>query len=62
MTTIMPEGEALRKAVRWISEEREADPEKRLGKLLDEAAVRFNLSPGDSAFLDRFVRESLKKE
>ena len=62
MTTIMPEGEDLRKAVRWISEEREADPDKKLGKLLDEAAVRFNLSPGDAEYLGRFVRESLKKE
>ena len=45
MTTIVPQGEDLRKAVKWISEERQGSPEKKLAKLVEEASVKFDLSP-----------------
>jgi hypothetical protein len=54
----MPEGENLRAAVRWISEERTAHPETSLVVLVDAACIRFDLSPGDGEFLLRFVREN----
>lgn len=57
MTTIIPQGEDLRKAVKWISEERQDSPEKKLAKLVEEASVRFDLSPADSEFLFKFFRE-----
>lgn len=55
--TIMPEGEDLRKAVKWISEQRKEDAGKPLKKLVGEASIRFNLSPKDADFLSRFEFE-----
>ena len=57
MTTIMPEGEDLRKAVKWISEERQSSPQRKLAKLVEEASVKFDLSPVDGEFLFKFFRE-----
>ena len=57
MTTIQPEGENLRKAVKWISEERKYGPEKKPAKLIEEACFKFNLSPVDAEYLSKFVRE-----
>ena len=51
---IMPEGEDLRKAITWISEERQAGSEKSLKNLVGEASIKFNLSPKDAEFLSRF--------
>ena len=55
--SIQPKGESLRKAVKWISEERTLNPGKNLQVLVDEAGLKFNLSPRDSQFLSRFVKE-----
>lgn len=51
MATIVPSGENLRRAVKWISEQREERPAEKLTKLVDEAALRFDLSPADQEFL-----------
>ncbi len=59
MTTILPEGEDLRKATRWISEERSAYPQKTATELIEEACLKFDLSPMDAEFIQRFVREKL---
>ncbi len=58
MTTIMPEGEALRKAVKWISAEISEHPDKSVQKLVNEAVTRFDLSPKDTEFLMSFYRKS----
>ena len=55
--SIQPQGEDLRKAVKWIAEERKFHPDKDIGRLIREACARFDLSPLDAEFLDRFVRE-----
>ena len=52
MATVMPQSELLRKAVSFISEERESG--KALHALIDEACMRFNLSPKDSRYLMDF--------
>jgi hypothetical protein len=57
MPTIMPQGEDLRKAVKWISEERQGSPERKLAKLVEEASIKFDLSPADGEFLFKFFRE-----
>jgi hypothetical protein len=57
MTTIIPQGEDLRKAVKWISEERQSSPAKNIAKLVEEASVKFDLSPADGEFLFKFFRE-----
>lgn len=49
----LPKGEKLRRAVQWISEERQARPDEKLAKLVDEAALRFDLSPADEEYLLR---------
>jgi hypothetical protein len=59
MTTILPEGEDLRKATRWISEERSAYPQKTAAELIEEACLQFDLSPMGAEFIQRFVREKL---
>lgn len=45
MSTVLPPGEAVHRALRWISEQRQASPERRLMELLDEAGRRFDLTP-----------------
>jgi hypothetical protein len=57
MPTIMPQGEDLRKAVKWISEERQSSSSKKLAKLVEEASVKFDLSPADGEFLFKFFKE-----
>lgn len=54
---IQPESEDVRKAVKWVSEERKYSPEKSLNKLIEEAGLKFDLSPTDAEFLTRFVKE-----
>ncbi|SPJ14165.1 conserved hypothetical protein [Syntrophobacter sp. SbD2] len=56
MTTIMPEGEALRRAVKWISAEISDNPDKSVQKLVNEAVTRFALSPKDTEFLMSFYK------
>jgi hypothetical protein len=62
MTTVMPEGAALRKALQWISKMREAGAKDSLAILVEQASVRFNLSPKDSEFLTRFFNEQQAAE
>jgi hypothetical protein len=51
-----PKGEKLRKAVRWISQQRVEEPERSVGALVSDASQRFDLSPVEADFLQRFVR------
>ncbi|MCD6265598.1 MAG: hypothetical protein J7K02_06490 [Deltaproteobacteria bacterium] len=57
MATIQPKGERLKKAVKWISSERLEDEEKSINLLIQEAALRFNLSPKDEDYLKSFYRK-----
>jgi len=51
---ILPEGELLRRAIRWISENRGAG--RPWVFLVEEAGRRFDLSPLDEDFLMRNFR------
>jgi hypothetical protein len=62
MTVPLPEGELLRRAVRWISEQREMVSRPSLAELIDEAGKRFNLSPKDSEFLILFFTAAHKQD
>lgn len=53
MTTIVPQGDDLRKAVKWISEMVQNGTQKSKMELIDEAALRFDLKPADQEFLMR---------
>ena len=61
MTTIMPQGELVRKAAAYLAEQRAQHPGKSLATLLDEAGMRFNLTPLDAAALERLFREEQAK-
>jgi len=56
MSSILPEGTSVRKAVQWISKMRE-EGKTPLPTLVEQACVRFNLSPKDAEFLNRFFIE-----
>ena len=57
MVTIQPKGEKVRQAVKWISSELQEDETKSISKLIQEAAMRFNLSPFEEESLVSFYRE-----
>jgi len=48
---ILPQGESLRSALKWLSERRREDPATPRAKLVDEAALRFDLTPMETDFL-----------
>lgn len=50
---LLPEGEALRRAVAWLAEQ----PERSLA-LIEEASQRFDLSPLEAAVLFRYFSPS----
>ena len=50
---ILPEGEALRQALRWLDQRVRDEPGLDRGRALAEAARRFDLSPLDEDFLLR---------
>ena len=58
MTTIQPEGESLRKAVQWISEEKKAGSTRTHQQLLDSACLKFNLNPVEAEYLARSFKET----
>lgn len=49
--------ELLKRAIKWISDQRQEFPEKKLHALLDEAGRRFNLSPLQIDSLLRILKE-----
>jgi hypothetical protein len=54
MASQLPEGEEIRRAIKWISEMRESQPDRKLSKLVEEAALKFDLSPHQTDFLYNF--------
>ncbi len=54
MSTIIPEGEDLHRAIKWISGHLQEEPEQPVKKLVQEAIFKFDLSPRDSEFLISF--------
>ena len=62
MSQIMPEGEAIRNAVKWISSESKEKKENNIGILICKAAARYNLSPKDEDFLRAFYNKDKIKE
>lgn len=47
----MPQGELLRRAMRWLDERRRVGIELPRARLVEEAAVRFNLTPWEEEYL-----------
>jgi hypothetical protein len=56
--SILPQGEDVRRAIKWISEMRQSDPQADSGKLVEQACLNFNLSPVEADFLARWLEEN----
>ena len=56
MTTVQPEDGGLLKADRWVSDERQYGDPKTLIKLIEEASLKFDLSPIDAEYLVNFFK------
>ena len=54
MSAVMPTGEDIRRAVKWISDNLETNPEQTRTKLIEQAVFKFDLSPLDTEFLMHF--------
>jgi hypothetical protein len=54
---MQPKREAIRQALRWISEERKAQPERPLSELLETAGQRFDLTPLEQESLITWLSE-----
>jgi hypothetical protein len=55
--SIQPEGENLRKAVKWIAEEKKAGSSLNRQQLLEEACLKFNLTPMEEEYLIRSLKD-----
>lgn len=55
--SILPEGEQLRKAIKWVSDKRLDNPAAGLSGLVQEACLKFDLSPKDTETLLNFFIE-----
>ncbi len=55
MTGITPTGAKVRKAVKWVSDQRKYEGSEPLVTLIEEASKKFDLSPKDADFLFRFL-------
>ncbi len=58
MHDLLPEGEELRRAVKWVSGKLLENPALPLQTLVQEAVFRFDLSPMDAEFLIRFYSQT----
>ena len=54
---VVKPGDGIRNALRWLSERRRAAPEVSRMKLIEEASLRFDLTPLDVDFLTAAWKE-----
>jgi len=54
----MPEGENLRRAIKWISANLVENPNQPVPALIDKVVFKFDLSPKDAEFLMTFLRKA----
>ena len=50
---LLPEGDKLRKTVKWLSEMVKEHPERSRKEIILEAEVKFDLSPKECEFLQK---------
>jgi hypothetical protein len=58
MSSLLPPGDAVRKAAAFVAETRKAEPSRTLASILDEAGMRFNLTPLDGEALHRLFSDA----
>lgn len=57
MATVVSQSELVRRAAAFVAEERAAKPDRPLMDILDEAGMRFNLTPLDAESLRRLFSD-----
>lgn len=62
MSTIMSQSELFRRAVAFVIDERRDFPGRPLHNILDDAGMRYNLTPLDYETLQRFFADAPKDE
>ncbi len=60
MATVMPEGENIQKAIKWISANLEDNAAQPMHMLIEKAVFKFDLSPKDTEFLMGFFSKHKK--
>lgn len=58
MHDFLPDGEDVRRAVKWISGHLLEDPDQPVSPLVQKATFKFDLSPMDAEFLIGFFRKA----
>ncbi len=58
MSTIVPEEKKIQDALKWISEGRER---RDIKELIQEASLKFNLSPKEEKYLYHLFKEELNQ-
>lgn len=61
MHDMLPDGEDIRRAVKWVSGNLQETPGQLLQPLVQQAIFKFDLSPKDAEFLFRFYNHSNEK-
>lgn len=56
MATVIPQSESLKRALRWVSENLKTDTDMEKFAIIQDADLRFDLSPKDEQFLYNFYR------
>jgi hypothetical protein len=62
MSAVMPTGDDIRRAVKWISDNLATNPEQPRMKLIEAAVFKFDLSPLDTDFLINFFAKKTGEE
>jgi hypothetical protein len=57
MRELLPDGDDIRRAVKWVSGNIQENPGKPVQPLVQEAIFKFDLSPRDAEFLIMFFNQ-----
>ena len=59
MHDLLPDGEDIRRAVKWVSGNLQENPDQSVMPLVQKAVFKFDLSPRDAEFLINFYSKKL---
>jgi hypothetical protein len=62
MSEVIPKGEDLRRAVKWVSANLQEDADQPVQPLVQQAIFKFDLSPMDADFLIGFYSKRTEEE
>lgn len=62
MSNIMPDGDDLRNAIKWVSANIQDSPAQPFQPLVQQAIFKFDLSPKDAEFLISFYSQTKEEE